>query len=176
MSMGFESREAAPRHPFVAALASNDHPALVDTLAADVVLHPPVVLTTFDGRETVGELYAADMESFEEFEDVEEFWSGDTSAFFWRGRMEGHFVEGAYRLRLDSAGKVREITVVGRPLSGLAGFMTGTGPRFARGRRGPVVSAVLRLSWLPLRGLYATLEPVTRWVIRGRRGGGKRSA
>ncbi len=61
MSMGFESREAAPRHPFVAALASNDHPALVDTLAADVVLHPPVVLTTFDGRETVGELYAADM-------------------------------------------------------------------------------------------------------------------
>ncbi|MDP8931730.1 MAG: hypothetical protein M3O70_24975 [Actinomycetota bacterium] len=90
--------------------------------------------------------------------------------------MEGRFVEGAYRLRLDSAGKVREITVVGRPLSGLAGFMTGTGPRFARGRRGPVVSAMLRLSWLPLRGLYATLEPVTRWVIRGRRGGGKRSA
>ncbi len=170
-----EGREAAPRHPFVAALAARDHAALVHTLAPDVVLHPPVVLTTFDGRETVGELYAADMESFEEFEVVEELSSGDTYAFFWRGRMEGRFVEGAIRLRLDSAGKVGDITVVGRPLSGLAGFMTGTGPRFARRRRGPVVGAMLRLSWLPLRALYATLEPVTRWVIRGRRQTRKRS-
>ncbi len=135
-----------------------------------------MVLTTFDGRETVGELYAADMESFEEFEVVEEFSGGDTYVFFWRGRMEGLFVEGVNRLRLDNAGRVREITVVGRPLSGLAGFMTGTGPQFARRRRGPVVGTMLRWSWLPLRGLYATLEPVTRWVLRGRRRAGKRSA
>ncbi len=55
-----------------------------------------MVLTPFDGRETVGELFAADMESFDEFEVVEEFSSGDTYVFFWRGRMEGRFVEGAY--------------------------------------------------------------------------------
>ncbi len=110
MSMAPESRQASSRHPFVAALQARDHGALVDTLAADVVAHPPVVLTTFDGRETVGELFTADMESFEEFEVVEEFSSGDTYVFFWRGRMEGRFVEGAYRLRLDSAGRVGEIT------------------------------------------------------------------
>ena len=175
MSMA-ESRGASRRHPFVAAQEARDLPALSDTLADDVVLHPPVVLTTFNGSETVGELFAADMESFEEFEVVEELSSGDTYVFFWRGRMEGRFVEGAYRFRLDSAGRVGEITVVGRPFSGLAGFMTGTGPRFARRRRGPFVATMMRLSWRPLVGLYATLEPVTRWVIRGGRRGGKGSA
>jgi hypothetical protein len=92
--------------------------------------------TTFEGRETVAELYASVIDSFEELEVVDEFSSGDTHAFFWRGRMEGRFVEGADRFRLNDHGEVREITVVGRPLSGLATFLTGIGARFARGRRG----------------------------------------
>ncbi len=33
------------RHPFAAALEARDHPALVDILAPDVVLHQPVTLT-----------------------------------------------------------------------------------------------------------------------------------
>jgi hypothetical protein len=101
-------------HPFSAAMEARDHKALVDTLAPDVVLHSAMTRTMFDGRETVGEVYAAVIHSFEEIEVVDEFSNGDTHAFFWRGRIEGRFVEGADRLRLDGAGKVREITVVGR--------------------------------------------------------------
>ena len=67
---------------------------------------------------------------------VDEFETGDTHAFFWEGRMEGRFVTGADRLRLNPDGKVREITVLGRPLSGVATFLTGIGPRIARRRRG----------------------------------------
>jgi ketosteroid isomerase-like protein len=155
-------------HQFAAAIGARDHAALVDTLASDVVLHSAVTRTTFDGKETVGELYASVIDSFEEIEIVDEFSSGDTHAFFWRGRIEGRFVEGADRLRLDGDGKVHEITVVGRPLSGLATFLTGIGARFARGRRGPAVATMLRLSALPLPPMFAALDPVTRWMARPR--------
>jgi hypothetical protein len=161
-----ETRQAPRRHPFAAAIAARDHPALVETLAPDIVLYSAVTSTTFEGRDTVGELYASVIDSFEEVEVVDEFSSGDTYAFFWRGRIDGRFVEGADRLRLDDAGKVREVTIVGRPLSGLATFLTGIGPRFARRRRGRLVSVLLRLVARPLPPMFALLDPATRWMSR----------
>jgi hypothetical protein len=154
------------RHPFAAAISARDHLALVDTLASDVVLHSAVTATPFEGRETVGELYACVIDSFEHVEVVDEFESGDTHAFFWRGRIDGRFVEGVDRFTVDDAGKVREITVIGRPLSGLATFLTAIGARFARRRRGPAVGRALRLTALPLPSLFASLDPVTRWIAR----------
>ena len=168
MSAAPETRQATRGHPFAAAIQARDHAALVDTLAPDVVLHSAVTRTTFDGRETVAELYASVIDSFEEVEVVDEFSNGDTHAFFWRGRIEGRFVEGADRLRLDGAGKVREITVVARPLSGLATFLTGIGARFARRRRGRVVATMLRVTARPLPPMFAALDPVTRWLVRPR--------
>ena len=166
----------AIKHPFPAAIQARDHRALVDTLAPDVVLHSAVTRTTFEGSETVGELYAAVIDSFEEVEVVDEFSTEGTHAFFWRGRIDGRFVEGADRLRLDEAGKVCEITVVGRPLSGLTAFLTGIGARFARSRRGPAVAGLLRTTARPLAPMFATLDPVTRWLARPGRRGGDRSA
>jgi hypothetical protein len=153
-------------HPFAAALAARDHPALVETLADEVVLHSAVTNSPFEGKDTVADVYAAVLASFEQVEVTDEFESRDTHVFFWRGRIEGRFVEGADRLRLDAAGKVQEITIVGRPLSGLATFLTGIGPRFARGRRGPGVARALRLSALPLPPLLGSLDPVSRWLAR----------
>lgn len=171
MSTAHEGEAAVPRHPFAAAVSRRDHPALLETLAPDVVLHSAVTAFPFEGRETVGELYASVIESFEQLEVVDEFASGDTHAFFWRGRIEGRFVEGADRLRLDGEGRVREITVMARPLSGLSTFLTGIGARFARRRRGRQVGAALRLTALPLPPLFSMLDPVTQWLLRpGRRG------
>lgn len=160
---------AAQRHPFATAVLARDHAALVDMLAADVVLRSAVVRTTFDGRATVAELYASVIESFERLEVVDEFWGEDTYAFFWRGRIEGHDVEGVDRLRLDSSGKVREITVFGRPISGLVGFLSGIGSRFARRQRGDTAATMLKLTARPLAPLFAALEPVTRWLINAPR-------
>src|SRR5215211_2870077 len=136
MTAAKESTTVAPMHPFPAAISRRDHAALVDTLAPEVVLHSTVTATPFEGRETVAELYACVIDSFEHIEVVDEFATDGTHAFFWRGRIEGRFVEGADRLRLDPEGKVREITVVARPLSGLSTFLTDIGARFARRRRG----------------------------------------
>ena len=66
-------------------------------------------------------------------------------------------------------GQVADFTIVGRLLAGLAGFITGIGSGFARRRRGPLVARVLRVARLPLAPLFASLDAVTRWLIRGRR-------
>jgi hypothetical protein len=65
-------------------------------------------------------------------------------------------------------GKVREITVLGRPMAGVATFLTEIGPRLARRRRGRLVATLLRISALPLPRLLALLDPVTRWILRAR--------
>ena len=155
-------------HAFTAAVAARDLDALVGALSPDVVLHSAVTTAPFEGREVLRDLYASLFESFEQLRVVDEFQDGDTHAFFWEGRIGGRFVAGADRLRLDAAGRVREITIVGRPLSGLATFLTGIGFRFARRRRGRLAGALLRLTALPLAPLFSLLDPVTRWLIRGR--------
>jgi hypothetical protein len=155
-------------HPFTAAIASGDVNALIDTLEPDVVLYSAVTGTPFLGREVVADTYRSVLEAFDELRVVDEFESGDTHAFFWEGRMEGRFVAGADRLRLNPDGKVREITVLGRPLSGVATFLTGIGPRLARRRRGGVVATLLRVTALPLPPMLALLDPVSRWILRQR--------
>jgi hypothetical protein len=157
----------AASHPFTAAVAARDIDALVRTLAPDPVLHSAVSLSPFEGRDELADLYASVLESFEEIRVVDEFRNGDTHAFFWEGRIDGRYVAGADRLRVDADGKVREITVVARPLSGITTFLSGIGFRFARRRRGSVVARILRLTALPLGPLFSLLDPVSRWIARG---------
>jgi SnoaL-like protein len=155
-------------HAFTAAIAARDVNALIDTLAPDVVLYSAVTHTPFEGRELVADTYRSVLEAFEELRVVDEFETGDTHAFFWEGRMEGRAVVGADRIRLNPDGKVGEISVLGRPMSGVATFLTGIGPRLARRRRGGVVATLLRVTALPLPPLLAMLDPVTRWILRSR--------
>ena len=153
-------------HPFASAIADQDLDRLVQTLSEDVVLHSAITASPFRGKDTVAELYAAVLESFEEVRVVDEFRTGDTVAFFWEGRIDGRFVAGADRARLDAAGQVTEVTVVGRPLAGLTTFLTGIGYRFALRRRGLVVATFLRVTARPLGPLFSLLDPVSRWLAR----------
>jgi hypothetical protein len=155
-------------HAFPAAIAARDAGALIDTLAPDVVLHSAVTRVPFEGRDLVADTYRSVLESFEEVRIVDEFETGDTHAFFWEGRIAGRPVAGADRIRLDGEGRVREITVVGRPMSGVATFLTEIGYRLARRRRGGLVARLLRVSSLPLPPLLSLLDPVSRWILRAR--------
>jgi hypothetical protein len=155
-------------HAFTSAIAARDAGALIDTLAPDVVLHSAVTRVPFEGRDLVADTYRSVLESFEELRVVDEFESGDTHAFFWEGRMGGRPVWGADRIRLDAEGRVSEITVVGRPMSGVATFLTEIGFRLARRRRGGLVARLLRITSLPLPPLLGMLDPVSRWILRAR--------
>jgi hypothetical protein len=153
-------------HAFPAAIAAGDADAAIATLAPDVTLYSAVTAVPFEGRDLVADTYRSVLESFDELRIVDEFESGDTHAFFWEGRMGGRPVWGADRIRLDADGKVREITVLGRPMSGVATFLTEIGFRLARRRRGKLVARLLRLSALPLPPMLSLLDPVTRRIIR----------
>lgn len=153
-------------HAFPAAIAARDADALIDALSPDVVLYSAVTQTAFEGRDVVADTYRSVLEAFEELRIVDEFENGDTHAFFWDGRMGGRDVSGADRIRLDSDGRVREITVVGRPMAGVATFLTDIGPRLASRRRGGLVAKLLRVTALPLPPLLALLDPVSRWILR----------
>src|SRR5688572_25912311 len=80
--------------------------------------------------------------------------------------LAGREVWGADRLRLDADGQVSEITVLGRPMAGVATFLTEIGPRLARRRRGGLVAKLLRYSALPLPPMLGSLDPVSRWILR----------
>ena len=153
-------------HAFTAAIAARDTGALIDTLAPDVTLYSAVTAVPFEGRDLVADTYRSVLESFDELRIVDEFEGGDAHAFFWEGRMGGRPVWGADRIRLDADGQVREITVLGRPMSGVATFLTEIGFRLARRRRGKFVARLLRLSALPLPPMLSLLDPVTRRIIR----------
>jgi ketosteroid isomerase-like protein len=163
------SQEAASRHAFVAAIAARDAEAVVDSLAPDVVLHSAVARSPFEGKDVVADVYRSVLESFDELRVVDEFQSGDTHAFWWEGRMDGRYVAGADRVRSDAEGRAKEITVVGRPLSGVATFLAAIGLRFGGRRRGPVVGRAVRIGALPLPVLFGLIEPISRWLARGKR-------
>jgi SnoaL-like domain len=156
-------------HAFSRAIADRNVEALIATLAPDVVLYSAVAAAPFEGRELVADTYHSVLESFEELRVVDEFESGDTHAFWWEGRMEGRFVAGADRLRVNPDGSVREITVIARPLSGSTTFLTGIGPRLARRRRGGLVAKLLRVTALPLPPLFSLLDRLTPWILRAGR-------
>lgn len=145
-------------HAFTAAVAARDVDALVDALAPDAVLHSAVTAAPFEGREVLADLYASLFESFEDLRVVDEFQTGSTHAFFWEGRIDGRPVAGADRLRLDEERRVREITVVGRPLSGLFHLshryrvpLRPPPPRSLRGRPASVECAPARAPVLAAR-------------------------
>jgi hypothetical protein len=154
---------------FRAAVTARDVDALVATLAPDVVLHSPITSSPFQGPDVLADLYHSLFESLEELRVVDDFQNGDTHAFFWEGRANGRFVAGADRLRFDSNGLINDITVVGRPLTGVGMFLTEVGYRFARRRRGGLVARALRLMSMPLVAQFGIIDPLTAWIIRGKR-------
>jgi hypothetical protein len=162
-----EATQLAPRrHPFTAALEARDVEALVTTLTQDAVLHSAVTGTPFRGRDMLRDVYASLFDSFDDLRVTGEFESGRTQVFFWEGYIRGRYVEGADRLRLDEAGRVAEITIVGRPMTGLAMFVSEIGFHLARRRRGAAVARVLRLTARPLAPLFALLDRIGGWVLR----------
>ena len=156
-------------HPFTSALANRDIDALVETLAPNAVLHSAITGTPFEGPDVLRDVYSSVFEAFEDLQVTERFRNGNTEVFFWEGRMEGRYVAGADRIKLDADGKVHDITIVGRPLTGLAGFITGLGFHFARRRRGPVVARILRVTALPLAPMFSLVDRLVAWLIRGNR-------
>lgn len=135
MSGALEATVAHEEHPLRTAMLARDADALIDTFAEDIVLWSPIATDPFVGKTEVAELMRELVDLMDELEYPEEWNCGSTEIVTFRGRIGGWPVEGVELLRHDDEGKVREIRVHTRPITGSAAFAKALGPALAK-RRG----------------------------------------
>lgn len=118
---------------FMAAVDAMDRSAVPDVLAEDVVFRSPVVFRPYEGRDVVATVLAEGaMNVFEDFRYTDRFESGDTAALVFEARVGDRELQGIDLLRFDDEGRVRELTVMVRPMSGLAALGEAMAREFER--------------------------------------------
>jgi hypothetical protein len=104
---------------FRSAAESKDFSAIEELFAEDVVFKSPVVYKPYEGREAVATLLGAVVRVFEDFRYTDQVESGDVATLCFSARVGDREVEGIDLLRFDEEGRVREMAVYVRPLSGV---------------------------------------------------------
>jgi hypothetical protein len=116
---------------FQAAVKARDPEALSDALAEDVVFRSPAVFKPYEGRQVVAAiLIQGAMRVFEDFRYTDRLEEGDTAVLIFSARVGDRELDGLDLLRFDGEGKVRELMVMVRPLSGLNALAEAMARRF----------------------------------------------
>jgi hypothetical protein len=115
--------------PFRDAVLRRDHPAMVDSLADGVVFNSPVAFQPFEGRDAVGQVLAAVLETFEDFRYTDELAGETAHALIFEARVGDKQVQGIDLLRFDADGKIEDFTVMVRPLSATIALAEAMGPK-----------------------------------------------
>jgi hypothetical protein len=107
-------------HPFRAAVEARDLDAGLALFAEDATLDSPVAFKPFTGIEQVSVVLRAVIETFEDFHYTDEFEGPDgTHALIFRARVGDKSVEGLDLIRENADGRIANLTVMVRPMSGL---------------------------------------------------------
>jgi SnoaL-like domain len=118
---------------FRQAVESEDREALVATLAENVRFRSPVVFSAYEGRDLIGMILTEGaMNVFEDFRYVEQLEDGDVATLVFTARVGDRKLDGLDMLRFDGEGKVAELTVMVRPLSGVNALAEAMGRQFER--------------------------------------------
>jgi hypothetical protein len=123
--------------PFRDAVLAQDHPGMVDALAEDVVFNSPVAFRPFEGREAVGAVLGAVLETFEDFRYTDELAGETAHALVFEARVGEKKVQGIDLLRFDGDGKIDDFTVLVRPLSATIALAEAMGPKVAHLKGAP---------------------------------------
>lgn len=104
---------------FRRAAEAKDFAAAPDLFADDVTFRSPVVFKPYEGRDALLVLLGAVVQVFEDFRYVEQVETGDTAVLMFEATVSGREVQGVDILRFDSNGRIREMVVMVRPMSGM---------------------------------------------------------
>src|SRR5215207_6210104 len=104
---------------FRAAAESKDFSVIEEIFSPEVSFRSPVVYKPYKGRDAVALLLGAVVQVFEDFRYTEQTETGDTAALAFSARVGDRELEGIDLLRFDDEGKVRELAVYVRPMSGV---------------------------------------------------------
>ena len=107
-------------HPFRAAVEAKDFDAAIALFADDATLDSPVAFKPFVGIDAVGVVLRAVGETFEDFRYTDEFEGDDGAhALIFEARVGEKSVQGLDLIRSDDSGRIANLTVMIRPMSGL---------------------------------------------------------
>lgn len=152
-------------HPFGQALLARDHDGLVALLARDVVFHSPVITDPgFKGRDSVAALLAMVLGSIYMDEYTHELGDEHTRILVGNARVLGKPIKVTTVLELNAGGKIREIWVMVRPLTGVVAIAETIGSQLAE-REGPGRGAAIRVLSKPLAGLAVMTDRIGSGLI-----------
>ena len=108
-------------HPFRRAIEARDLDAAVALMSENVVFRSPAVFKPYHGPEAVRRLLEAVMAVFEDFRYVREIGADDARdhALVFETRVGDKQIEGCDFIHLDDDGRIAELTVMVRPMSGM---------------------------------------------------------
>ena len=104
---------------FRAAAESKDFSAIDELFAEEVRFKSPVVFKPYEGRDAVAMILGAVVQVFEDFRYTDQVETGDTATLAFSARVGDRELDGIDLLRFDPDGRVRELAVYVRPISGL---------------------------------------------------------
>jgi hypothetical protein len=104
---------------FRAAAESKDFSVIDELFTADVVFRSPVVFKPYEGREAVAMILGAVAQVFEDFRYTDQVETGDTAMLAFSTRVGDRELDGIDFLRFDADGRVKEMAVYVRPMSGV---------------------------------------------------------
>ena len=104
---------------FRAAAEAKDFGAAENLLAADVTFRSPVVFKPYEGRDQVKLILNAVVQVFEDFRYLEQVESDDVAVLQFEARVGDRWLQGVDILKFGDDGRVQELTVMVRPMSGM---------------------------------------------------------
>ncbi|WP_328558982.1 nuclear transport factor 2 family protein [Streptomyces coelicoflavus] len=119
---------------FREAVEAHDLDAVEALLADDVVFSSPVVFKPYRGRAVTASILRAVERVFEDFryERVIGEADGRDHALLFTARVGDREISGCDFLHLDASGRIAELTVMVRPLSGAQALQTAMAAQFER--------------------------------------------
>jgi hypothetical protein len=104
---------------FRAAAESKDFSAIDDLFTEDVSFRSPVVFKQYEGRDAVAMLLGAVSQVFEDFRYTGQTETDATATLMFSARVGDRELEGIDLLHFDDEGRINDMAVYVRPLSGI---------------------------------------------------------
>lgn len=104
---------------FRRAAEAKDFAAGAELFSEEVVFRSPVVFKPYEGRDALGVVLGAVLKVFEDFRYLEQIEDEDTAVLMFEARAGERQIQGVDILKFDAEGKIRELTVMVRPMSGM---------------------------------------------------------
>jgi hypothetical protein len=117
---------------FRAAVEQGDREALARALSPEVVFRSPAVFRAYEGREATLVVLEAVANVFEGFRYVERFEGDRSEVLHFSARVGDRELDGVDMLTFDDDGRVTELRVMIRPLSGLTAVVEAMGRELER--------------------------------------------